>query len=333
MSEDPWDDLAIPKDKTLISGRRVDETNKWDFYWGRDSDRRCLLLLRHAIPSAPRSRLPRLKGVEVFVEPGISGVKPSLVLRLLDSTLRDIFYRLCNDIIASASTAASETEAVAMTVARTWRWHHLLRGGGGGLLTAEEQKGLIGELLILERYGLALLPARNAVEGWLGPMGAPQDFVVGRTGVESKARATTTANEVVINSEYQLDDADLRALFLHISALDAATSDDDEGFTVTAVACRIRDRLAASDELVVDRYNALLAAAGFRYDDDYSGTRWTGGERSIYRVEGAFPRLTKANLPSGISDVRYVLSVNECGAFLASPEALEAALTGESHDP
>ena len=252
----------------------------------------------------------------------------TLALRLLNSSLRDLFYRLCLDIIASTDLAASEREAVAKSVARTWRWHHMLRGGGGGLLSTEEQMGLIGELLVFERYILSSSSAPDALASWRGPLGEPKDFEIGRTAIESKSRGTSAAAAVHISSEFQLDDAATDALFLHLSVLDPAEERDDRGFTVTDTACRVRDRLQLADNRTVERFNALLMAAGFRYEDDYSHARWRGGERSISRVKGGFPRLTPAMIPAGVANVQYMLSLGPCGAFLVDPVALESALTG-----
>lgn len=329
MSDDPWSDLAVPEHGTSISARRVNETNRWDFYWGRDSDRRCLLVLRHNAASSPHDRLPRLKGVDIFVQPGDSKIRPSLVLRLLDSTLRDIFHRLCSDIIESASRAVYESQAVATTVARTWRWHHLLRGGGSGVLSIEEQQGLIGELLVMERYLLPALSCAAAVAAWRGPLGAPQDFIVGHTAVESKARGASVASEVFISSEYQLDDHAMESLFLHLCVFHAVSAEEPQGFTVADVVSRLRERIMSPDVRLADRYDALLTAAGFRFDDDYSQARWTGGERSIHLVNGAFPRLTPGKLPAGIARVRYELSLVHCSSFLVSPAVLEAAIAAE----
>lgn len=330
MSGDPWTTLDRPERSGSISAKRVDETTRWDFYWGYDHDARLLLVLRHRPESALRNRLPRLKGIEIFEQPSIGKEKPALVLRLLDSTLRDIFHRLCLDIIGSTSPASSETEAIATAIARTWRWHHLLRGGGGGLLSAEEQIGLIGELIVLERYLFQSLSLTQSIASWLGPLGAAQDFVVGRTAIESKARGTIEANEVRINSEYQLDDAEFDQLFVHLCVFESQTGAEAEGFTVTDVASRIKTRLESSDKRLVDRYDSLLAAAGFRYEDDYSGNLWKGGERSIYQVTEGFPRLVPRSVPSGLSGVRYNLSLTECGGFLVSPDRLGEALGGET---
>jgi hypothetical protein len=331
MSGDPWTTLTRPDSAQSVSARRVDETTRWDFYWATDNDAKLLLILRHAPVAAPRNRLPRLKGIEIFEQPPTSKEKPALVLRLLDSSLRDIFYRLCLDIIGSTSPATSESEAIGTAIARTWRWHHLLRGGGGPL-SVEEQIGLLGELSVLERYLFPTVSLHQSIASWLGPLGAPQDFVVGRTGIESKARGGTDTNDVRINSEYQLDDSNLDRLFIHLCVFQSPTQTEADGFSLTDVASRIRTRVESVDNKLVDRYDSLLAAAGFRYEDDYSSSLWIGGERSIYKVVEPFPRLVTRNIPGGTSGVRYTLSLRECGGFLVSPDKLEKALIdGATH--
>jgi Putative PD-(D/E)XK family member, (DUF4420) len=328
LTEHPWRSLGVPKDASEVSARRVNESSKWDFYWARDMEGRSLLVMNHNAASTPRERLPRLRGVEVFIHPDEDSGRQSLALRLLDSSLRDLFETLCLDIVASTEASASEREAVGTALARTWRWHHLLRGGGGGLLSAEEQKGLIGELLVLERYVVPLTSPSIAVAAWRGPLGEPKDFVIGRTGIESKARSTATASTVHISSEFQLADAETDAIFLHLSVLDSAEPDDDRGFTVTEIVLRVRDRLGVAGDQTVERFNALLAAAGFRFEDDYTHWRWHGGERSIYVVQDTFPRLTPDTIPAGVSNATYALSLGFCGAFLVEPSVLESAVAG-----
>ena len=83
---------------------------------------------------------------------------------------------------------------VAEFLARTWRWHRLLQGSRDGRLGDEEQKGLIGELVVLERRLLRLLPvlrALDAVRSWTGPLDTPRDFEISRIHVEAKARGRT----------------------------------------------------------------------------------------------------------------------------------------------
>jgi len=174
---------------------------------------------------------------------------------------------------------------------------------------------------------LPSLGASNALVAWRGPLGGAKDFVVGRTAIESKVR-TTEGAQVFVSSEFQLDDANLARLFLHVSVLDSASAADDQGFTITEVALRLRKPFLQTDEQLGVRFDALLTAAGFFYEDDYAHYRWASGGHSIYRVTGAFPRLIPSTLPNGITNVKYTLSLSECVNCLATPSDLETALVG-----
>lgn len=325
MADDPWGELAPPESASSITARRMDAANKWAFFWGLDHDRRCLLVMRHAVASAPRQQLPLLREVEVRSEVLPDG-QPVLVLRLADPSLREIFFQLCRDIAAAAARCETEAEAVDAVVARTWRWYHLLRGGGAGRLRPEEEKGLIGELLVFEHYFIPTLGPAAGVGAWRGPLGEPKDFTHGTVGVESKARGTRDAGIVFVSSEIQLADDGLVQLFLHLSVIDRATLEDPQAFTLPDVVLRVRNALASGGDLVTGRYEALLAAAGYHQEHDYSDSAWSGGERSIYRISGDFPRLTPASVPSGVSSVRYMLSLQHAGSHLTSPSVLRSAL-------
>jgi hypothetical protein len=198
LTDDPWEGLQAPTDASAINARRVDEAGRWDFYWGLDSDRKRALILRYSAEAAPRQPLPRFRGVEVITSSVRPNETPSLIIRLLDAALHDVFLELCRDIMDSTASGVSETEAVSITVARTWRWHHLVRGGSSGLLSREEQMGLIGELIVLERYLLPLFPTNEAIAAWRGPLGASKDFAIGDASIESKAHASARATVVLI---------------------------------------------------------------------------------------------------------------------------------------
>src|SRR4051812_14576466 len=92
MRSDPWSQLGPPPTAETISGRRVDEDMPWDFFWGVDHGNHCLLILRHSLEATPRERVPRLRGIDVFYHLPAGGERPSLVWRLNDATLRDVFF-------------------------------------------------------------------------------------------------------------------------------------------------------------------------------------------------------------------------------------------------
>ncbi|NCP12888.1 MAG: PD-(D/E)XK motif protein [Sphingomonadales bacterium] len=324
---DPWKDLTPPSAASAINARRVDENNPWGFFWARAMDGKCLLVLKHGAESSPTKKLPSLKGVEVAISDGDGRHSRMLVFRLLDSRQRDIFHQLCIDIVAAGATARTESEAIELAIARTWRWHHLLRGGTGGRLSEDEQKGLIGELLFLERHLLPCLTPADSLAAWRGPLGAPKDFEVGRIGIEAKARRGAATPHVLISSEHQLDSEGCDLLFLYVVDLSHAHEGAAQAFTVSDAARRVRDRMSF-DNAVTDRYESLLAAAGFRWEDDYSDFKWVDGPSRIYGVTDGFPRVTAREIATGVSNVRYSVSLVECERFVVEAKTLDEAITG-----
>ena len=240
MGRDPWAEIDPPSIAYSVTALRVDANLPWDFFWARGVDGRVLLTLRHATNSAPTAQLPRLRDIEVTLSPPDESGTQLLAFKLLDSNHRDIFQTLCQDIISAATQAESEAVAVSAALSRTWRWHHLLRGGQSSLLSPEQQKGLLGELFVLERLLLPRMDASSAVTAWRGPLGAPKDFEIARVAIEAKTRRGGATPSVSITSESQLDESGVDALFLHVAELDEAPMDGDQGVTLHDVAERIR---------------------------------------------------------------------------------------------
>lgn len=328
MTDNPWRDLAAPTVADSISARRVDHALPWGFFWARNLQNECLLVLRHAAESSPTSRLPHLKGVDMAVSDAEQGRDKMLILRLVDASQRDIFYSLCRDIVESARTADSEKEAVAIALRRTWRWHLLLRGGAVGRLPPDEQKGLIGELIVLERLLLPYLQPDDAVATWLGPTGAPKDFEIGRTAVESKARRGGSTPYVAISSEHQLDASGVDRMYLHVVELEQEQAPDKPAMTLTDVAARCRNAIAERDISAVEVFDGLLTAAGFAWTDDYGDMRWTEGRHGLYIVGDGFPRLTAESCPAGVQNVRYTIDLAECERYRVSTQELVESFRG-----
>ena len=327
MGEDPWAGIDPPSVANAVAARRVDANLPWNFFWARGLDGRVLLTLRHAADSAPSTHLPRLRDIEVTLSPPDESNTQLLALKLLDSSQRDIFQTLCEDIVSTASRAVSEAGAVSAALVRTWRWHHLLRGGRGTPLSLEEQKGLIGELFVLERLLLPRLDAPSAATAWRGPLGAPKDFEIARVAIEAKTRRGGATPSLAITSESQLDEEGVDALFLHVVELDEApTAAAARGVTLHDVAERIRESLLSLDPGACGILETRLSAAGYRMEDDYSGHRWMEGASRIYLVTDDFPRIASREVRSGVSNVRYAVSLVDCEPFSTSVSALNEAL-------
>ena len=116
----------------------------------------------------------------------------------------DVFITMSNDLIECSINGKGEKEALSKVVRRYNEWIKLLEHKRNARLSLAEQKGLIAELLYLyKRIGMGELPS-IAVEGWIGPDGADQDFFYSDGWHEIKATGASSI-QVSISSIEQLD--------------------------------------------------------------------------------------------------------------------------------
>lgn len=256
-----------------------------------------------------------------------------LVLRLRENEYRHLFHRLCLDVIEATRTARDEREAVGLFVARTWRWHRFLRSGGSGKLSAEEQKGLIGELRFLSDHLFPLLGETDALISWTGPFDAPKDFEIGTTCVESKTRRGASKPFVSITGEHQLDDTAVSGLLLHVCDVTAAVGGDGAlGRTLTDLVDAVRELVAADEPSALELLDERLAAVGFNRAHDYSDDRWLAGADRFYEVRGDFPRIMGGQLTAGVANVKYAIDLHACEPFRLEPDQVKARIRGDDRD-
>ena len=324
-TDDPWSSISAPAKDSRISARRVTETTPWGLYWGLDAENNLLLILQHRKGGRRTSRLPKFRGLRVEASPADLGSDERILIRLTDREQRDIFLRFCRDIVDATILASTEEQAIERFLARTWRWHRLLQGDRDTRLSDEEQKGLIGELFVLERHLLPVLQAADAVRCWTGPLDAPHDFEISKVHVEAKARGSSVPR-VNISSEFQLELNTADILFLHVTEVLAATEGAASACTLTDIAKRTRSLMAQHDMAAVELFEERLDAVGFDWTDDYSDKLWLLKGESLYQVREGFPRITQTMYPAGVVNVRYVISLSDCEAFRVDPAVLGNAV-------
>lgn len=327
-NSDPWKQMDRPNQSSNVNARRVDPSLPWGLFWAIDSDGMCLLILKHDPGNQPKNKLPKLRGLEVENRTPVSDGLALLVIRLVDSDQREIFHILCRDIVSSTHQAMTEEDAVERFLARTWRWHKLLRGGHDGRLSDEEQKGLIGELNVLKRVLLSSVGSSSGVKSWTGPLGAPKDFELGRICIEAKARRGAATPFVMISSEHQLDTDGVDGLYLCVTEVTEGAEEDDEAVTISDVAKEISDELDAVDPFSLELFEERLSASGFRWVDDYSDKRWLVGPMHIFDVRDEFPRITSSTIHGGVNGVRYSVSLPECEPFRSDIVELRERVSG-----
>jgi hypothetical protein len=320
MTEDPWAGIGLPQASGDVMGRRVDPTNPFDCFWLKDylGRKSWALFVDGSLP--PGGPLPKLRGIDVRLDPS-SGGRTVLLLTLKTAENADIFRRLCLDLVAASEAAVAQTDAVHRVLARTWRWHHLMRGGPTDGLSKEEEKGLAAELHVMERHLIPAVGIKTACEHWFGPLDGPKDFELGHIAVEVKARRGGATPSVKISSEHQLDAANFKHFYLAVVQVDEAIGTETTATTLRARIDGVRALAAATAPDAVELVDSRLAATGYRDEDDYS-TLWLIAGTQVYEVGDEFPAIRSGTLPGGVHRVSYSLSLNELAQFHVAESAL-----------
>lgn len=323
MSEDPWSGLdGGSSTGSGVAARRVPGIERHDLFWAMDGGGHPLLLLMTppSVAAAPANH--RMRGLEVQVLPSSDGKSQTKsILRLSDPGLQDVFQLLCEDVVRAVARTADSAQALSTFLSRIWRWHHLLRGGGAGL-TAQEERGLFGELLVLKELIADSVGPLAAVSAWVGPLGEPKDFELGRRLLEIKTILGADRNLVEISSEHQLDVPPDRELYLIVQRLDRGA-----GVTLTELVADVTEALCAAHPEVKVLLEERLSAAGYDSEQVYAH-RWEKGITEIYAVAPEFPKITVGDLPTGVSRVRYSISTTPLARFAVQPAAFRTTIGG-----
>ncbi|RRJ86648.1 PD-(D/E)XK motif protein [Gulosibacter macacae] len=177
-------------------------------------------------------------------------------------------------------------------------------------LSKAELIGLAGELTVLEY--LVDTVKRNGpaevVSWWRGPAGADHDFSIpGYFDLEVKATNPTSAR-LQISNEFQLEAGALPLYLLHVGIQEARPSASN----AKQLSGEIRRLSTKFDAAGLAEFEAQLHAINIDEQspellDFYfisSGVDW-------YAIEPGVPRITSGELPPGVRNVRYEISIEQ----------------------
>ena len=245
---DPWKGIQPPERTSDVSALRIDPSVPWGMFWAVDMERNCLLILQHRKETQPPHRLPKLRGLQVETHSPDSGggrMTCSLSDWWTGSNVKSSTGSALTSLLQPASGKPRKTPLLDF-------WHGpgggtgYLWGGRDGRLSDEEQKGLVGELGVLDNLLFPVIGVSEAVRCWTGPLGAPKDFEIGWICIEAKARRGTTMSHVSVSSEHQLDSSGTGSLYLHVAEVVTASEDTPDAVTITEIAGGIRSKIACA---------------------------------------------------------------------------------------
>jgi hypothetical protein len=171
--EQIWQDIQAQSGGAGLF-RRIDETHPLDLYAGIDyRGQRVLMLVVHDAPL----NIPQPGVVEVTCNQR-GDQDFALILQLVRPQFEELFGRLCQDLVDATRDVLPDNGAGEI-LQRLARWRKLLEAGPRTALSDDALRGLVGELWTLRSMAIPRFGVDTAVTGWVGSLGAPQDFVLG----------------------------------------------------------------------------------------------------------------------------------------------------------
>ena len=233
--------------------------------------RRTLLILSNVETKIP----PSSQSVEIKQWRRRDG-KFSLALSLLSEDESAVFFEMCRDLLTVTENSSDESDALKKFWQRYEHWQNLFTAAKNDLLTPEQQRGLIGELLFLREQILGGRPLLEAVEGWHGALKEHQDFFYGESWYEIKT-VTEQADKIRIPSLEQLSLE--RCGELVVYRLGNSSGDCSsfalENFTLNSLVKNLSELLHEKIS-AAQKFDALLFTAGYVQREEY--------DEKIYRL-------------------------------------------------
>ncbi|AII61630.1 PD-(D/E)XK motif protein [Dehalococcoides mccartyi] len=301
-----WQDLRINGE--VNAHQLYDASHPLQLFFGYDvSGARILFLIT---PTAPKHLPVQSESIELKLLQRHDGLF-TLMIRLLKPDQDSVFNHLCWDLAEFTRTCHDNATGSTMFLERYRKWQRLLERGRLGILSEAEIKGLIGELLFLEKYLFKRYGMTSALKGWLGPSGADQDFRFEDFWYEIKT-TDPGALTVRISSLEQLDIDKLGQLCIVL--LDKAGNEINDAISLNSVVANIRNLISADLE-AIHIFEQRLDAIGYIDSREYSEDIFVLRNIRRFLVDYPFPRIRRSMIASSISRVTYDVNVDDLAPF------------------
>lgn len=309
----------------LVSGtvmRRVLPELPHDVFIGetRPSRNRVLELSVLGLASNMPKKWRQSKGLEIVVDASES--KTMVRLQSLTKLGDPLFIDLAADVVGTLA-AFPGAEAATRVIERVMAWQEFFARRSEPF-SEERAAGLFGELTVMKASFIPMLGSAAAVYGWTGPDPAIQDYQFGDAAVEVKTYRGSGAGQMKISSEHQLEHVGLSELYLSYVALDQRQ--DGTGMTLLDLIDDVRASLSDSPSSL-HLFEGKLISCGWRdshaeYRDEHYEIRGV----EFFLVADDFPRLVASEMPTGVSNVSYLLDRSALVTHLIDRDAVLAQL-------
>ena len=233
----------------------------------------------------------------------------ALRFSLCYESLDELFVKLCWDLMDASRHSSKPVDKI---ISQYNNWRRLFQQQAHStLLSSSMQKGLLGELLYLSAAATEL-GWDDALSAWVGPEGCDQDFNFSDKWVEVKA-VSISADTVSISSVQQLERNDMGMLVVYF--IEKTSSGGASTITLPDTISAIKEQLASPE--ASDMLMCKLAKYGYceKDADSYSSMHYRYAENRKYIVTDGFPKLTRDNIPTAVTNAQYSISLAMIDCF------------------
>ena len=231
----------------------------------------------------------------------------------------DVFSVVILDILHELSNQKNTDGYVYTLKQRIEKWRDFFKNPASKKLSENMVIGLWGELNLL--YSLYNSGVTTIPDFWNGPIKASQDFQGHKIALEVKTTVSDSMDYVNISSEAQLDGTGHEALFLTVLRIER---NDAAGITLPVLIEKISNELSEAHR---KRFYVALLCLGYSDDDACLYNKgYTLKEQRNYQIRNDFPCLLRSDMPQGVYDVKYKLSLNNCVKYLVEWENMVATI-------
>lgn len=322
MSKDPWGTLS--RGKESWAGRRADVAHSLGVYWAIHPNGSPGLVVRDVPSTALPKRLPALRGIALCADLE-DNAELTLRLFLQEPEDRDVFHKLCTDVIEFSAGIPDKKLSAERIFLRLRRWQALVGLARGKEMSEQEVRGLLAELYVLRQVLQPKIGLESALRSWVAPDQHPQDFALSGGILEIKSRLSGSKPVVRISSLEQLETIHLP---LHLLVVELAPDEAGGTLSLNEVAASLVADAHEIDVPVGDLAIGLLSKRGYAALSAYDELCYRVVGAQAFAVRHDFPRLLRGSVDARILDADYALTVTGLGSFEVRLEAAVALACG-----
>jgi hypothetical protein len=246
--------------------------------------------------------------------------KSFLEIRLRKMHQKDLFLIFIKDIVSFTNEMIGVKELSSIVLGRIESWDDFFSRENDKILSREELIGLWGEL---EFFKAAIDKNKDnefvLVNSWQSRSGIDKDFRFNLSCVEVKSSMARKNVRFKISSEIQLENESDNPLFLVGYVL---SPDVQVKYTLDTLIDFCRSKILSSKSL--QEFNTKIFKRGY-FDvdkDKYANYVFGIGELHCFKICEEFPKITRANCKTAISNVQYELNPHLCFKFSVEPQEI-----------